>query len=280
MNAEANVNFSVLMSVYDEENPVFLESALESIYDEQTLKPDEIVIVYDGKLTEELYQVINGFKSGKESVVKTVQLNQRNGLGGALREGCRHCRGKYILRMDSDDISESDRFEKQLAFAAAHPELDVIGGSIAEFKTNSDACCRIRSCPETHDGIAKMSRTRNPMNHVTVCIKKSSLDKCGGYESLEQLEDYYLWLKMLNSGCTFGNMPDILVKVRVGSGFAKRRGSKKLIIGWLRLQRYMLDNHMINIAKAAVNMLCIVGFTLIPAPLRSFVYNSFLRRKI
>ncbi len=278
MNVQTDINFSVLMPVYDKENPAFLRSALESVYENQTLKPDEIVVVCDGRLTDELYKVIDDFTLNKKSTVKIIKLNQKYGLGFALQTGVEHCRGEYIFRMDSDDICKADRFEKQLAYAKAHPELDVIGGSIAEFDSDPGSCYRIRSCPESHDNIVRMSRTRNPMNHVSVCIKRSSLDKCGGYETLEQLEDYYLWLKMICAGCKFGNIPDVLVKVRVGNGFTRRRGSKKLVKGWLRLQKYMVENRMVSVTKAAINMVCIVAFTLIPAPVRNFVYNKFLRK--
>ncbi len=279
-DAQTDVDFSVLVPVYDKENPVFLKSAFGSIYDKQTLKPDEVVVVCDGRLTDELYEVISDFTINKGGIVKTVQLNQKRGLGTALRKGVEQCSGRYIFRMDSDDICEKDRFEKQLAYAKAHPELDVIGGSIAEFDSDPENCYRIRSCPLTHGDIVKMIRTRNPMNHVSVCIKRSSLDKCGGYEAIERLEDYYLWLKMLTAGCKFGNMPDVLVRVRVGNGFTERHGSKKLVKGWMKLQRYMVKNRIIRIPKAVVNMVCIVVFTLIPSPVREFMYNKFLRKNL
>ncbi len=277
-DANHNVNFSILMPVYNKEKPAFFKSALESIYDSQTLKPDEIIILFDGKLTDDLYRVIDEFMLSKENVVKTVSFDEKVGLGAALREGCRHCHGEYIFRMDSDDVSVRDRFEKQLAYAKSHPELDAVGGIIAEFESDPNRCYRIRECPASLDGIRKMSRTRNPMNHVSVCIKRSSLDKCGGYEPLPQLEDYFLWLKMLNAGLKLGNMPDVLVKVRVGSGFIKRRGSKKLVSGWLKLQRYMIVNHMINIPKAVLNMAYIIGFTVFPTPFRRLVYDKIMRK--
>lgn len=108
--------YSVLMSVYKNDDPVFLKLALESIYDNQTVKPDEIVVVFDGPLNEKLYTVLDSFKSGKEDVVKYYPQGVNRGLGEALRIGSEYCTGDYILRMDSDDISDSHRFEKQIQY--------------------------------------------------------------------------------------------------------------------------------------------------------------------
>ena len=105
---------SVLMSVYKNDNPDFLKIALESIYDKQTRKPDEIVVVFDGKLTPELYSVLDDFQKNKESIVFYYPQEINQGLGEALRIGSEKCTGDYIFRMDSDDISAPERFEKQM----------------------------------------------------------------------------------------------------------------------------------------------------------------------
>ena len=84
------------------------------------------------------------------------------------------------------------------------------------------------------------------MNHVSVCIKRSALEKCGGYETMHFLEDYYLWLRMIACGCKFENMKEALVLVRVGNGFLKRRRAKVKLTGWYKLQQFMLKNKMIN----------------------------------
>ena len=185
--------YSVLMSVYKNDNPDFLKIALESIYDKQTRKPDEVVVVFDGPLSEPLYNVLNEFQKGRENVIKYYPQKVNKGLGEALRVGSELCTGDYILRMDSDDISNPKRFEKQITFAEAHPEYDGIGCNIAEF--NEDPYkekMRTRICPVKHEDIVKMAKKRNPMNHVTACIKRSALMKAGGYQTLLLLEDYLL----------------------------------------------------------------------------------------
>ena len=169
------MKYSVLMSVYKNDNPDFLKIALESIYEKQTRKPDEIVVVFDGPLTELLYTVLDEFAKGKESIVHYLPQKVNLGLGEALRIGSSFCSGDYILRMDSDDISVPERFEKQIAYLEAHPEVDVLGADIAEFQDSPDEEMRLRVCPERHEDIVRMGKKRNPMNHVSVCLKREAL---------------------------------------------------------------------------------------------------------
>lgn len=273
------MKYSVLMSVYGNDNSEHLKSALRSIYDEQTTKPDEIVVVFDGKLTDELYAVLDEFRRGKEDVVYYYPQDSNKGLGEALRLGSECCTGDYIFRMDADDISHPQRFEKQIAYIEANPDIDVVGTNIAEFYNSlCEERLRERVCPTSHEMIMKMAKKRNPMNHVTVCIRKTALMKCGGYESLLLLEDYYLWLKMISSSCKFGNINETLVYVRIGNGFHSKRGSKIRIEGWKILQKYMINNNLISKFDALMNMVYIRAFIYCPTRLKKTIYDKVLRR--
>ena len=84
---------------------------------------------------------------------------------------------------------------------------------------------------------------------------------------------------MIVNGSLLANINESLVYVRIGNGFNSKRGSKERIRGWKVLQRYMLDNHMINRIEAALNMLYIVMFTYFPSWLRKIIYDKFLRGK-
>lgn len=270
--------YSVLMSVYKNDDPDFLSIALKSIYDDQTVKPDEIVVVFDGPLTDELYAVLNEFLVGKEDVVKYYPQDENHGLGEALRIGSEKCTCDYILRMDSDDISDPHRFERQIAYVETHPEIDVLGTDIAEFNESIDEDMRVRSCPEKHDDIVQMGKKRNPMNHVSVCMKKTALEKCGGYKTLLLLEDYYLWLNMIAAGCKLANIHESLVYVRVGNGFDSKRGSKERITGWKVLQDFMLEHGMINKKEAMTNMLYVRAFVNTPSGVKKILYEKLLRK--
>jgi len=269
---------SVLMSVYKNDAPDYLALALRSIYEEQTHKPDEIVVVFDGPLTAELEAVLNDFAKDKTGVVRYLPQEVNRGLGEALRIGAEQCTGDYIFRMDSDDISAPKRFEEQLAYMQAHPEVDALGTDIAEFDQTPNEDMRVRACPAKHEDIVRMGKKRNPMNHVTACMKRAALEKCGGYQSLLLLEDYYLWLRMIVAGCTLANINKSLVYVRVGNGFNAKRGSKVRIKGWKVLQKYMLKHKLIKRYQAWLNMLYIRAFTYCPGWLRKLAYDKVLRK--
>ena len=271
--------YSVLMSVYKNDSPEFLDLALKSIYENQTHKPDEVVVVLDGPITPELTDVLDRFKAGKEDVVKYYPQKVNLGLGEALRIGSEKCTCDYILRMDSDDISDSKRFEKQISYVEAHPEIDVLGTDIAEFiQTSDETDKRVRSCPAKHEDIVRMGKKRNPMNHVSVCMKKSALEKCGGYQTLLLLEDYYLWLHMIIAGCKLANINESLVYVRVGNGFDSKRGSKVRITGWKVLQDLMVEHGMITKNEARLNMIYIWGFVNTPVWMKKLLYEKLLRK--
>ena len=271
--------FSVLMSVYRNDDPEYLKVALDSVYCNQTRKPDEIVVVFDGPLTDGLYLVLESFKKGRESIVKYYPQEVNRGLGEALRIGSMACSGDYILRMDSDDISDSERFAKQIAYMEAHPDVDALGGNIAEFNEDPfTGKTRLRVCPCSHKDSVKMAKKRNPMNHVTACIKKSALLQSGGYQSLLLLEDYLLWLNMIVAGCKLANINETLVYVRVGNGFDSKRGAKERIVGWSKLQEIMLGLKLINRFQAWRNMVYIRLFVNTPAWLKRRIYSNFLRK--
>lgn len=273
------MKYSVLMSVYKNDSPEFLKLALESIYDKQTRKPDEIVVVFDGPLTDALHKVLNEFYSGKENIVFYYPQEVNRGLGEALRIGSEKCTGDYIFRMDSDDISDSERFAKQISFIEKHPEIDVLGTDIAEFQlTEQEQNKRVRACPEKHEDIVKMSKKRNPFNHMTVCIKKTALERSGGYKTLLFVEDYYLWLNMIVAGCKLANIKETLVYVRVGNGFEARRASKEIIKGRKELLDFMLEHKMITRCEAKINMICIWCLVSSPVKIKKFFYDKFLRK--
>lgn len=110
------MKFSVLISVYKSDNPEHLETALKSIWDNQILKPDQIVLVQDGPVGDEIVNIINNFKAILDDKLSFLELSVNLGLARALNEGLRLCKYDLIARMDSDDICFPNRFEKQIAF--------------------------------------------------------------------------------------------------------------------------------------------------------------------
>ena len=126
------MRFSVLLSLYYKENPIFLRESLHSVFG-QTLQPDEVILVEDGPLTPALYEVVEEF-AGRYSTIKRIVLEKNRGLGNALSEGLKHCSCDLVARMDTDDICKPERFARQLAFMESHPEISVVGAWIDEFQ--------------------------------------------------------------------------------------------------------------------------------------------------
>ena len=141
------MKFSVLMSIYNKEKPEYFNRAMQSIWDEQTVKPDEIVLVQDGKLTDELYNSIEQWKEKLKKIFKTIPLEVNVGLGDALNIGIKHCNFELIARMDTDDISLPNRFEKQLK-VFENKNIDICSTWVSEFEDDENKIISYRKLPE------------------------------------------------------------------------------------------------------------------------------------
>lgn len=214
--------FSVLLSVYSKESPTFLNQALASIWDDQTVKPNQIVLVQDGPLTSELYSAIASWKKRLGEILKIVPLEMNVGLGDALNIGLQHCGNQLVARMDTDDIAHPQRFEKQLAIFNSS-DVDICSSWIAEFDIDESVITGQRKLPEKHEAIALYAKIRCPINHPAVMYKKAVVEKAGGYKKMMWFEDYYLWVRMLLTGARFYNIQEPLVHMQAGLGQLERR---------------------------------------------------------
>ena len=164
---------------------------MQSIWDKQTIKPNEIVLVEDGALTTELDAAIALWKKQLGDTLKIVSLNENRGLGDALNIGLQHCTYELVARMDTDDISTAKRFEKQLEILK-NPSIDICSAWISEFEHDENLIQSYRKLPELHRDLVVFSKKRNPLNHPAVMYKKSAVLKAGGYKKMMLFEDYYL----------------------------------------------------------------------------------------
>jgi len=222
------MKFSVLMSIYYKEKPEYFNRCMESIWDEQSVKPNEIVLVEDGKLSQELYEIINKWKEKLGSLFKTIPLKKNVGLGDALNIGLQECRYEIVARMDTDDIAMPDRFEKQLK-VFENSNIDICSSWVGEFEKNENKIMQYRKVPKTHAEIVKFAKKRNPMNHPAVMYKKSTVIKAGSYKKMMGFEDYYLWIRMILNGASFYNIQEPLVNMRAGVNQLERRRGKNYI---------------------------------------------------
>lgn len=279
MKRNNKAKFSVLMSIYFKEEPKYLDLCLKSILVEQTLLPDEIVMVKDGKLTRELEKVLSKYDKQFPNIFNFIPLEENVGLGNALQIGLEECSYDLVMRMDTDDICMPGRFEKQIEYMNKNKDVTIVGGFIGEFKETPDEELRLKQMPTSYQDVVKYAKFRNPLNHMTVCFRKKDILEVGNYQPLFYLEDHYLWSRVLVAGKKIENIPEVLVCARIGNGFEERRGNKKYIAGWKKLQKYLYDNKFINLFQKMRNLLGMYVFIYVPGDVRSFFYNKILRRK-
>lgn len=269
--------YSVLMSLYYKENPIFLRIAMNSIW-EQTIQTDDFVLVCDGPLTSELDAVINEMKVLHPNTLHIIRLENNGGLGKALNIGMQHCCHELIARMDSDDISRPERCEKQLQIFKLQPNVDICSGTIEEFFETPNEIISRRVLPEQHNDILSFAKKRNPFNHVAVMYKKSSVLNAGGYRHFYLLEDYYLWVRMLINGSVAYNLKDALVWVRTGLDMYKRRGGWDYACSQFKLFHYMKDQGMITNIEFVTSCIVRGVAAIVPNWIRRFVYELILRK--
>jgi len=268
------MQYSVLMSVYISERPEFIDECLKSLAS-QTLKADEIIIVEDGPLSEEVRTTIDGWE--RELPIKRLALTVNVGLGLALNKGLAICKNELVARMDTDDICSPNRFQLQVNRFLSDPNVDILGGTIAEFESNIHKIDNYRTVP-TGKEINRYIKYRNPINHMTVMFKKSAITSAGGYLDLMFMEDYYLWIRCFKNGCQIDNLEDVLVYARTGNGMHSRRRGSTYIRSELALhkirRKYLGVNFLINFSISSIRI--------VPRLLTSrgvqFIYNSILRK--
>ena len=265
--------YSVLMSLYKKEHPEYLRLALDSMIN-QTVKPDEIVLVEDGPLTEELYAVVEEYKDHLTTVV-----NEKNvGLGLALNKGLEACRNDLVARMDTDDISKPDRCEKQLKRFEEKPELAIVGSHIDEFVGDPSNVISQRRVPTDSQSIYEYAKKRSAFNHPAVMYRKSAVMDEGGYSDLKRNQDVDLFGRMLFKGYKAENIDEALLWFRSSDELAARRKSwentKSYIATikkfWKMGYSSFFDYTMVAMAQT--------GMYLMPVSVQNWVYKRFLRK--
>lgn len=268
------MSYSVLISTYYKEDPRYLVLSLDSVFN-QTLPPDEVVLVEDGKLSDELESIVISYEKQHRNL-KVVRLERNQGLGRALQIGLKHCTHELVGRMDTDDICFPDRFERQVKFMTENPDIDISSGSLQEFEGDPSNLIAIKSMPLSHDELARYMKLRNPLNHPAVMFRKSAVLKAGGYQHFQLYEDYYLWVRMFANGAKFANIPECLIYFRVSSDMYKRRGGFKYAYDNIRFQKTLRDLGLISTIDAVKSSVLRSSVFILPNGMRKFIYRKFL----
>jgi glycosyltransferase involved in cell wall biosynthesis len=193
--------------------PVFnagrtLSRALDSIF-AQSFRDFGLYVINDGS-TDGTSAILEEYKK-RESRLVVVEHEKNKGLPVSLNDGITAANGDLILRADADDYNFPDRFEKQVSFLRAHPEVDVLGGAMERVNSKGEVFSVTRQ-PETDAEIKRKLYLRVPFFHPTVALRKTFWERNGGYDSRwPHCEDVDLWLRGYKNA-VYHNLPDILVR--------------------------------------------------------------------
>lgn len=273
-----NQEFSVLMAVYRNDVPEYFKAAVDSVIN-QTLPPQQVVIVVDGPVSDELKRVIEEV-AVTHSVIEIVWLPENVGVGQAVSIGTEHCKYSFIARMDSDDLCVPTRFAKEMEYLAQHPDVDLVGSYGQEFYETIDCLTGVKIVPERHTEIVKFMHNRSPFCQQSVMMKKSALINAGGYRNYFFAEDWDLWIRMSLSDAVFHNLPECLVYMRINRATFQRRHGLKYYQQIKGVLKFMLQRKMINYFQYTKNKLIrFIGHVLVPVDMKKFFYQKFLRGK-
>ena len=235
LNGNNCKRIAVIMSIYRNDRINFVKLAVKSILN-QTYKDLDYYIQYDGPVDAEVDAYLSGIKDER---VRILRRAENKGLAQSLNDLLNIVMPlgyEYIARMDADDISEVNRFEKQLEYFKSHPELDCLGTWAIEITSSGDEYYK-KQMPESHEECLELFRKRDCMIHPTVMFRKSYIEKAGLYDLNTFFgEDTMMWAQGFAAGCKMGNVPDYLFRFRLDDNFFNRRRGWKYAKGIWQLR--------------------------------------------
>jgi len=226
---------SVVMSVYNGER--YLDEAIVSIL-EQTYKSFEFIIINDGS-TDKSLEIIESYIKQDDRIVIINRDNK--GLIASLNEGIERSRGKYIARMDADDVSLHTRFEEQIKFMEKNEDVGICGSWVESFTDDYTKTLRF----PTSDSMLKTWLFFNTsFAHPTVFMRRGLLKQYGlSYnKAFIGTEDYELWIR-LSEYTKFATIPKILLRYRVLESSVTRSMDKEINKRFMVFKEIIRDTH-------------------------------------
>jgi glycosyltransferase involved in cell wall biosynthesis len=265
---------SLLLPVWAGDRPDNLAAAFTSTVQEQTRRPDHVVIVRDGPVPPELDARIAELAASSPVPVDVVALERNGGLGPALDAGLAACRHDVVARMDADDISLPHRFAVQMPIIESG--YDLVGSGLLEFGSDPDDVVGTRTPPTDPGEISARARFADPFNHPTVVYRRDLVLSVGGYTDFALMEDYLLWAKMIVAGARVANVAEPLVRYRVGAGAYARRGGLRQLRAELAVQRRFRRIGFTTRAQFVRNVAVRGGYRLVPEVVRRLAYRRVI----
>lgn len=266
--------FSLLLPVYGGDRPQFLREAFASAIDEQSRRPNQVILVRDGPVPGELTRCLDELTAASPVPVTRVDLEHNGGLGAALDRGLAASHYDVVARMDADDVCLPHRFAAQLPLIEAG--ADVAGAGLLEFERDTGTIAGRRIPPCDPAEIAARARFHDPLNHPTIVYRCSAVRAAGGYRHFPLMEDYWLFARMIAGGARVVNTAEPLVYYRVGAGAYARRGGYALLRSELRLQRQLRREGFTSRAQFLRNVLIRGGYRIAPERIRRAAYRRLI----
>ena len=264
------------MSLYQKEKPRWFEASMDSMIN-QTIMPNEIVLVLDGPIDGKLMDSVNYYKENYPKLVEVLQLTENIGLGKALDQGLTICSNDLVARMDTDDISLPTRCEKQLREFKNNSNLSIVGTNIDEFYDDPNNIISSRVVPSSNSEIKSFIRRRSPFNHPTVMFKKSAVLASGGYGKLRRKQDLDLFSRMINNGFEATNINESLLLFRSNENNFKRRKSLSYVKSYIIAQYTIWKRGHCSFFDLLYVTMGQIIFFILPIPILKKISNKFLR---
>jgi len=208
MNEQPQI--TVILSVLDGER--FLNAALDSILT-QSFQDFEFLITDDG--SSDLTATILNDYADRHNNIRLFRNNNSLGLPRCLNMMAKKARGKYLARMDADDIAHVHRFKRQIELMENRPDLDVCFTDV-DFMTEDGRIICARKTPSTITAILDMLPLISYFTHPTAFFRHSSFKKAGGYNELWlKGQDWELWQRMANAGMRMEILEETLLDYRL-----------------------------------------------------------------
>lgn len=210
---------SVVMATFNEPE-VYITAAIQSILN-QTYKKWELIIV-DDSTSKKTIEIIDTFVASDGRIV-LIRKAERMGFVRALNEGLKNAHGKYIARMDGDDISLKDRLYYQVDYMEQHPNIDILGGAI-NIINRDGKIVSVRNYPMRGLKLCIWTMFRSPIAHPAVMFR-STIPHAGLFYDVEQkkAEDIEFWLRLKRKGYRLENMSKKLLNYRTDGDLALKR---------------------------------------------------------
>ncbi|MFK7972850.1 MAG: glycosyltransferase [Bacteroidia bacterium] len=202
---------SVIMAVYREPED-WLRKAIDSIL-RQTFRDFELLLILDDPTNDALRDVVAQY-AVQDRRVKVFPNAENRGLARSLNRGLEAAQGRYIARMDGDDIAFPDRLEKQFAFMEANPEIALSGAWTSRINEVGEGIGQSRFFDKA-DLLKDLIPYRTVLSHPTWFGRKEVFDKMGGYRPFPAAQDYDMAYRLLDAGYSLSNLQEPLLYYRM-----------------------------------------------------------------